>query len=123
MVPFSKLEIPHEREPLSNEEAGSKEEEDALPGEEKSAASGNIVITGGPIAKLLAGPMLAPTAFSARFVDGPGAYNSPPRRMLDRQMTPAGSPTRRYAQDERDLTSSVVKGHAASGLLELANAK
>ena len=129
-IPFSKLEQPHARTTteLGAEEDQEEEIHETAPSEreqeEESGSQGrpaNIVITGGPIAKLVDGPIFAPTAFSARFV---GVSDSPPHHLAKRQqMTPVASPARPYARDERELTSSVVKGHAASGLLELAHSK
>jgi len=122
LIPFSQLEVPHAREAVTAED--NEEQEEDLPTmsrQEKDSMQENIVITAGPIGKLGAGPVLAPTAFSARFIGGPNASESPQRQRLQHQMTPAGTPTR--MRDERDLTSSVVKGHAASGLLELAHSK
>lgn len=136
LVPFSKLEAPPAREVqiLDGDDDHDEElPEDALSEHaheqphDSRAVHENIIITGGPIAKLLDGPVFAPTAFSARFVGGPDVSDSPPRQStekgLGRQLTPAASPTRPCARDEKDLTSSVVKGHAASGLLELAHSK
>jgi hypothetical protein len=129
LLPFSKLEQPHKRETPAQETEDHEEDAEELAPHERSHENAseheirpaNIVITGGPIAKLGNGPIFAPTAFSARFV---GTTSSSPRNLMrSRQMTPMGSPTRPYARDERELTSSVVKGHAASGLLELAHSK
>jgi hypothetical protein len=53
----------------------------------------------------------------------------PPRKVIaiDDTETPDDSPEKGYegrmADSERDLTSSVVKGRAASGLLELMKAR
>ncbi len=92
-----------------------------------NAAPENIIITGGPIAKLFEGPVLVPTAYSARFIEAPEPSISPLRRPIEtgisQQMTPAVSPSRRSSEDDPDLTSSVVKGQAASGLLELAHSR
>lgn len=120
LVPFADLEVPHARtmETVATED----DDEEALPEahqvdtDENCDAPANIVIKAGPVGKMLAAPIFAPTAFSSRFIEGPNAS------YLRRQLTPATSPSRLYARDEGDLTSSVVKTHAATGLLELAHA-
>ncbi|KIW06402.1 uncharacterized protein PV09_02855 [Verruconis gallopava] len=146
-VPFSKLEPPHTRTPIEAAEETEDLEEDAeyassvqtvrTRGESNSGSDGelqtakmtsdNIVITGGPVAKLLDGPVLVPTAFSTRFLVASESPASPTRRTIERsidqQRTPATSPSRKYVGEESELTSSVVKGHAASGLLELAQSR
>lgn len=94
-------------------------------------ASHNIVITKGPISKLTQGPALFPTAFSTRFIESQDEPASPltsssefkARCSFAEVMTPVASPRRLHGLEEKDLTSSVVKGHAASGLLELMHAK
>ncbi|KAF1816546.1 hypothetical protein P152DRAFT_127328 [Eremomyces bilateralis CBS 781.70] len=82
-----------------------------------------------PIPKLLPAPVLIPTSYSSRHIYAPHYHanrtpaSSPPRAILSPErslpsMTPAKSPTKKLV-DERELTSSVVKGRAATGLLEL----
>jgi hypothetical protein len=130
LVPFADLEVPHART-IEVEAAEDDDEEELLEAHhadihENCNAPANIVIKGGPVGKLLAAPMFAPTAFSSRFIEDPDVSNSPQRGFLGyatgRQFTPATNPTRLHARDEKDLTSSVVKTHAATGLLELAHA-
>jgi hypothetical protein len=143
-TPFAKLEPPHARM-VDEVEADSEEQEvEAVaavsPGQsnythaalleqlrDANAAPENIIITGGPIAKLFEGPVLVPTTYSTRFIEAPELLMSPLRRPIEtgisQQMTLAVSPSRGSSQDEPDLTSSVVKGHAASGLLELAHSR
>lgn len=71
---------------------------------------------------LLAAPVLKPTEYSSRMVYGPAVPSSPPVVSLaglpygSRDM---GTPRRRCASDEAELTSSIVKGRVAEGLLGL----
>jgi hypothetical protein len=145
LTPFASLEPPHARIGETVEADLADNDEDVLayvsplhssfprPAVERDEAEeayeprpvpDNIIIKGGPVARLLQGPVLTPTAFSSRFVEGPAMPASPPRLTIEaQQMTPLASPVRTYGRDDRDLTSSVVKGHAASGLLELAHSR
>ena len=139
-VPFSNLVVPQQKsDQLEN---SSDDEDDILleikPSQRRTQAPANIVVTGGPVSKLLPPPVLLPTAFSSRYITGP-VGSSPPRPMvvtplpprtvidLDGIETPEDSPQKGYekrmAEDGRELTSSVVKGRAASGLLELMKAR
>jgi hypothetical protein len=146
-LPFSNLALPHiDTVHLEN---SSDDEDDIIlevshsqgpkrAGHLIKAAPENITITGGPVSKLLPPPVLLPTAFSSRFITAP-ISSSPPRPIsvtplpprtafdLDGVETPESSPEKghikRMADNGRDLTSSVVKGRAASGLLELMKAR
>lgn len=71
---------------------------------------------------MLSAPVLKPTGYSSRMVYGPAIPSSPPTA------SPAGlpygprgveTPGRRYVPDEAELTSSIVKGRVAEGLLGL----
>jgi hypothetical protein len=139
-VPFSNLVLPQtttaQPEPSSDDEDNIVLE--IKPSQRTAQAPVNITITSGPVSKLLPPPVLLPTAFSSRFIAAP-VTSSPPRPMavtplpprtvidLDGIETPDDSPEkgygRRMADDGRDVTSSVVKGRAASGLLELMKAR
>ena len=149
LVPFSNLQLPNQRpidaysEPLdeqdeeilyqSSPERRTRLDPVAQPASPHSDhaspdAPRNIIITNGPLPKLLPGPVLLPTAYSTRFIEEQqvpaSARKHPPAGEF---RTPATSPRKDDAvvdhDSERDLTSSVVKGHAANGLLELMHAK
>lgn len=74
--------------------------------------------------KLLPAPILRPTPYSSRVIyDYPEPCSSPPTDSSDK--LPFGptlsTPKKTYA-DEQELTSSIVKGRVAEGLLALGNA-
>jgi hypothetical protein len=131
-VPFSNLVVPQKES--ARLDHSSDDEEDILlevkPSQRRTQAPANIVVKGGPVSKLLPTPLLLPSAFSSRFITTPVTSSPPPPRTvidLDGIETPEDSPRKGYekrmAEDGRDLTSSVVKGRAASGLLELMKAR
>lgn len=71
---------------------------------------------------MLAAPVLKPTGYSSRMVYGPAIPSSPPSGSpagLPRMYGEMATPGRRYVQDEAELTSSIVKGRVAEGLLGL----
>lgn len=92
-----------------------------------------------PIPKLMPAPVLLPTAYSSRMIYAPPVPSSPPASRSPERPLPAqmvGTPQRRGRRlssppesaertgrrDELELTSSVVKGRVAEGLLGLRNA-
>lgn len=71
---------------------------------------------------MLAAPVLKPTEYSSRMVYGPPIPSSPPNVAYHGLPIAPGqmeTPGRRYAPDESELTSSIVKGRVAEGLLGL----
>lgn len=71
---------------------------------------------------MLAAPVLKHTGYSSRMVYGPAVPSSPPAASpagLPRGSAGMETPGRRYMQDEAELTSSIVKGRVAEGLLGL----
>lgn len=71
---------------------------------------------------MLAAPVLKPTSYSSRMVYGAAIPSSPPSGpMAGLPHGPRGmeTPGRTYVPDETELTSSVVKGRVAEGLLGL----
>lgn len=129
-VPFTRLVLPRKE---VQPDPSSDDEEDILleikPSQRrKTTAPENITVTGGPISKLLPPPVLLPTAFSSRFITAPIIPSSPASTSLPTNTeTPGASPAKafekRMADDGRELTSSIVKGRAASGLLDLMKAR
>ncbi|KAF2422844.1 hypothetical protein EJ08DRAFT_737720 [Tothia fuscella] len=89
----------------------------------------NITMSlGGPIGKLLPTPFLAPTAYSSRTIETGSVPLSPPTRGSPGKEEFRTPMSRRIGDlmesPEKDsLTSSAVKGRAASGLLELMRAR
>jgi len=92
----------------------------------------DITVGGGPIGKLGTAPILLPTAYSSRPMGQPLPSSPPPvaspvkSSPRDSLRTPMASKRDIRLHDSPDkedvdksLTSSVVKGRAASGLLEL----
>lgn len=103
----------------------------------------------GPVPKLLPAPVLRPTAYSSRRFEEPQLLSSPPRsletspvkdtsddvfltpalprrRVLNAKMqmsSPPDSLGGRTPLEEDGLTSSVIKGRAAAGLLGLLHAR
>ena len=78
--------------------------------------------------KLLPAPVLfKPTAYGSRMIYARTVASSPPRvatpaGRIDQLSSPPDSPERDLRLDEVELTSSVVKGRVAEGLLGLRNA-
>lgn len=136
-IPFSNLVVPQKEKGMEVQPDPESEDEDEIlleikPSQRRPTKEpANIMITGGPVSKLLTPPVLRPTAFSTRFVTAPTASSS--LRSTDSTPLPEGteipqeSPTKghgkRLAEGGKELTSSAVKGRAASGLLDLMKAR
>ncbi|SMQ50541.1 unnamed protein product [Zymoseptoria tritici ST99CH_3D7] len=77
------------------------------------------------VPKLLPAPTLVPTAYSSRMIYDAPMPSSPPVQRSPARL-PMGvkleTPAKRALNDESELTSSVVKGRVAEGLLGLRNA-
>lgn len=139
-VPFDKLLVDDKKPdnramPQAVEEAVAELRREAQ--EEMSRQSLNSK----PIPKLLRAPVLLPTAYSSRMIYGSAVPSSPPGsrsperhaytgpqavatpHRAGRQLSSPPDSAERGGRDfEQDLTSSVVKGRVAEGLLGLRNA-
>ncbi|KAF2834513.1 hypothetical protein M501DRAFT_1001150 [Patellaria atrata CBS 101060] len=110
----------------------SQEESNSLGDDQSSSPSKSKSTSTSSYPKLLPAPILLPTAYSSRFITGTYLPSSPPipvtpatRRSTDGETleTPTVNNGLKLSADvEKDLTSSVVKGQAANGLLELMHA-
>ncbi|KAK4554957.1 hypothetical protein LTR86_008105 [Recurvomyces mirabilis] len=133
-IPFHQLKLEGS---LKAVRASSKAVEEAV-AELRREAQARMPSQSLPVPKLLPAPVLLPTAYSSRMVYGPALPSSPPDtlrtdrpRPVDDEL-PSGhhryyrvhprSPERRLQRDELELTSSVVKGRVAEGLVGLRNA-
>lgn len=136
-VPFSSLVVPEKEKEVEVQPDPMSEDEDEILLEIKPSqrritkAPANITITGGPVSKLLPPPVLLPTAFSTRFITATTVSSSPRSTastpLPEGTETPQDSPTKghgkRLTEGGNELTSSAVKGRAASGLLDLMKAR
>jgi hypothetical protein len=134
LIPFSKLSLPHNRDTsaISSKSSTPSSAPSSAPGSPtQPEAIQNIVFGTGPIGPLLPTPLLLPTSYSSRLITTTKELPSSPPPVVSPTKS-AGSPTKsagmrtpmaqsRFASPEKegDLTSSVVKGRAASGLLKL----
>ncbi|KAK3674631.1 hypothetical protein LTR78_005353 [Recurvomyces mirabilis] len=133
-IPFHQLKV---ESSLKEVRASSKAVEEAV-AELRREAQARMPSQGLPVPKLLPAPVLLPTACSSRMIYGPALPSSPPDllptdrlRSADDELSGCDhryyrdhprSPERRLHQDEAELTSSVVKGRVAEGLIGLRNA-
>lgn len=135
-VPFSELRVPAEESAeaavaAAKEKARTDELSAMLPAQQPAYA----------IPKLLPAPILRPTAYSSRLIIEDYLPSSPPvltspersperqahtplsrRSYQQRLRSPRSPPDSGRVMDDRELTSSVVKGRIAEGLLGLRNA-
>ncbi|KAK5111039.1 hypothetical protein LTR62_005414 [Meristemomyces frigidus] len=133
-VPFHQLEVD---EGLCRGRASSKAVEAAV-AELRREAQARLPLHRDPVPKLLPAPLLLPTAHSSRIISWSALPSSPPLLTDAHRDMPPGqaasdqdfqdfsilprSPERRLLQSEAELTTSVVKGRVAEGLLGLRNA-
>jgi hypothetical protein len=124
-VPFAQLQADEERDPTAEEVEGAVADLRREAQEKLQAAQDRAQMQ--PVPKLLPAPMLVPTAYSSRMIydaqqmlpSSPPALQSPARFQMgfDSQ-----TPARKGLWDEGELTSSIVKGRVAEGLLGLRHA-
>ncbi|KAK5125460.1 hypothetical protein LTR85_000569 [Meristemomyces frigidus] len=133
-TPFSQLKM----ECRSSPKPTSQAVEEAVAALRREAQQ-TTPLSDQPFPKLLAAPVLKPTAYSSRMIYQPLLPSSPPvsrspeRKSLPQQIatparavsqlsSPPDSAGRLGRREEAELTSSVVKGRVAEGLLGLRNA-
>jgi hypothetical protein len=127
-VPFSELQTEEDvscRSPTAEEVEGAVADLRREAKEKLEAAQARAKLQ--PVPKLLPAPTLFPTAYSSRMIydapsmmpSSPPVERSPARFAMGMQHTPA----RRGLWDEGELTSSIVKGRVAEGLLGLRHAR
>jgi hypothetical protein len=134
LTPFSKLNLPHDRDTetfpsTTPSPPSTPTSSPASPIESEEVQ--NIVFGTGPVGPLLPTPLLLPTSYSSRLITTTKELPSSPPPVASPTKS-AGSPAKsagmrtplaqsRFGSPEKDgdLTSSVVKGRAASGLLKL----
>jgi hypothetical protein len=130
-VPFDKLQVddrPVKPTSQAVEEAVAqlrKEAQEALARQQSRTQSQGPV----SVPKLQPGPILRPTAYSTRMLYEAQIPSSPPNQRSPGGRSPArslaedcGTPQRVVRMEEAELTSSIVKGKVAEGLLGLRNA-
>ena len=136
-VPFTDLRIENSSRARTKETSEAVEEAVAALRREAQEVSARALR---PIPKLLPAPLLRPTAYSSRMIYETNIPSSPPvaasperlpvsaggvstpQREVHQLSSPPDSEERLERPAEQDLTSSVVKGRVAEGLLGLRNA-
>ncbi|KAK6388770.1 hypothetical protein LTR65_007249 [Meristemomyces frigidus] len=134
-VPFASLKIEGQTSPKQ----ASQAVEEAVAALRREAQQ-TMPLNDHPFPKLLAAPVLRPTSYSSRMIYEPLLPSSPPaprsperQQSLSRQIatparevrqlsSPPDSADRLAKREETELTSSVVKGRVAEGLLGLRSA-
>lgn len=142
-VPFAELKVPDSQPRTQVSESGAYDQEavERAVEELRREAQARLSKT---TPKLMPGPVLKPTAYSSRKIYAIDLINSPsqpasadmspelpvahpvevgtPHRYTQQLSSPSGSVGRFGRSAEQELTSSVVKGRVAEGLLGLRNA-
>ncbi|KAM3419172.1 hypothetical protein BST61_g5116 [Cercospora zeina] len=116
LVPFDKLR----ENALSQRQRDYNEAEEAVAALRAEAQLADARrVHGHPSSALFPAPILQPTDYSSRTICGPSMSSSPPLRRLSRPSIQELTPGTRRAMVEEGLTSSIVKGRVAEGLLNL----
>ena len=128
-VPFAELKVDDKRSSTDVDEDGRYDPDAVALAVEQLRQEAKERLQAQPIPKLRPAPVLKPTAYSSRMIYADDFKSSPPSAsdlpVAHTTITPRrgtrylGSP---QSSPERELTSSVVKGRVAEGLLGLRNA-
>ncbi|KXT03579.1 hypothetical protein AC578_9995 [Pseudocercospora eumusae] len=115
-TPFEDLQVEtNSKQGITSNEI---EEEVASLRREAQAKMGQL-----PVPRLLPAPVLLPTAYSSRMIyDAAPMASSPPAAHHHTHFPLIHTPRRGSVQSEKELTSSIIKGRVAEGLLGLRNA-